>query len=117
MRQFDPFGLIADWLPAGALPAIGDQIGRDSQQPCCKRKSAPLESLQVSQGVVKHLRGQIFRFGAVFHPAHDVRIHALEVVLIKLGKTRGILLRRLNQKPLVRFFLQSLQPVLRGVCT
>src|ERR1700730_697095 len=115
VRQFDLFGLIVDGLPAAAPPAIGDQIGRDSEQPCCERNSAPLKALQVSQGVVKHLRGQIFRFSAVFHPAHDVGIHALEVVLIKLGKTCGILLCRLDQKPLVRFFLQSLQPVLRGV--
>src|SRR5216684_415445 len=115
VRQVDPLGLIVDWLPASALPAIGDQIGCDSEQPCCKRNSPPLESLQVSQGVVKHLRGQISGFSAICHPAHDVGIYALEVVLIKLGKAGGILLCRLDQKPLVRFFLQSLQPVLRAV--
>src|SRR5260370_3597039 len=60
VRQFDLFGLIVDWLRASALPAIGDQIGCDSKQPCSKRNSPPLESLQITQGVANHLTGHTF---------------------------------------------------------
>jgi hypothetical protein len=64
--------------------------------------------------MMKYLGGQILSFRAISHSPHDVRIHPLEVVLIKLREARRILLRRLNQKPLVRFFPQSLQRVLRA---
>src|SRR6202008_2610114 len=41
--------------------------------------------------------------------------HALKIELIKVRKASGVLLRSFDQKPLVRFFLQSLQQVLRGL--
>jgi hypothetical protein len=37
------------------------------------------------------------------------------MIFVKLAKARRVLLRSLNQKPLVRFFLQSLQRFLRGL--
>src|SRR5271154_1654981 len=59
--------------------------------------------------MMKHLGGQILSFRAIPHPPHHVRIHPLEIILVKLCKARRILLRRLDEKPLVRFFPQSLQ--------
>jgi hypothetical protein len=57
---------------------------------------------------MKDLRSQIFRLGAILHASKYVGVHALEVELVKLAKAGGVLLRSLHQKPLVRFFLQSL---------
>jgi hypothetical protein len=63
---------------------------------------------------MKYLGGQVFRLCAVSHPPHHVRIHPLEIILVKLRKARRVVLRRLDQKPLVRFFPQSLQRILRA---
>ena len=68
---------------------------------------------------MKHLGGQILGFRAIPNPPHHVRIHALEINFVELRKARRILLRRLDQKPLVRlaFFVpsrQSLQQILRA---
>src|ERR1700728_2433654 len=67
--------------------------------------------------MMKHLRGQILGFGAISHPPHHVGIHPLEVVFVKLGETRRVFLRLLYQKPLVRFFPQSLQRILQAELT
>ena len=64
--------------------------------------------------MMKYLGGQILGFRAISHPPHHVGIHPLEIIFVKLRKARRILLRRLDQKPLVRFFLQSLQRILRA---
>ena len=61
--------------------------------------------------MMKYLRSQILGFRAISHPPHHVRIHPLEIIFVKLRKARRILLRRLDQKPLVRlaFFVPSRQ--------
>ena len=64
---------------------------------------------------MKHFRGKIFGFSPVANSLHNVGVHALEVDLIKVGKAGGILLRSFDQKPLVRFFLQSFLRILRGL--
>ena len=58
--------------------------------------------------------GHVLRFGAVTHTLHDVGVHTFEVDFVKVGKAGGIPLRSFDEKPLVRFFLQSLQRILRG---
>jgi hypothetical protein len=42
---------------------------------------------------MEHLGSQVLRFGAVSYSPNHVGIHTLEVVFVKLGKARGILLR------------------------
>ena len=69
--------------------------------------------------MMKDLGGQVLGFRAISDSPHHVGIHALEIVLVKLRKARRVLLRRLDQKPLVRLaFLvpsrQSLQRILRA---
>ena len=64
--------------------------------------------------MMKYLGGQVLGFRAVPHPPHHVRIDPFEIVLVKLREARRVLLRRLDQKPLVRFFPQSLQRDLRA---
>src|SRR6516162_9871329 len=98
------------------MPPVRNQIGRDPEQPCCKRNPPPLEPLQVRQSLMEYFGSQIFSLCPVLYPAHDVAVDPLEVEFVKLRKARRIPLRRLDQKPLVRFFLQSLQQVLRGFC-
>jgi hypothetical protein len=64
--------------------------------------------------MVKHLRGQILGLSAISQPAYYVGIYALEVIFVERREPRRIFLCRLNEKPLVRFFPQSLQRVLRA---
>src|SRR5579872_335293 len=64
---------------------------------------------------MKHIGRQVFRLGTVLHTLYDVRVYALEVDLIEIGKAGGVPLRSFHQRPLVRFFLQSLQRILRGL--
>ncbi len=52
--------------------------------------------------MMKYLGGQVLGFRAISHPPHHVRIHSLEIILVKLREARRVLLRRLDQKPLVR---------------
>ena len=64
---------------------------------------------------MEHFRRKVFGLGAILNPLPDVRVHPFEVELVEIGKAGGVLLRSLDQKPLVRFFLQSLQRILRGL--
>ena len=57
---------------------------------------------------MKNFRRQVFRFGAVRYPLDRIGVDTLEVQLIEVGEAGGILLGSFDQKPLVRFFLQSL---------
>ena len=94
-------------LPARALPAVRDQIRCNPEQPRRKRNPTPLKPFQVGQRMMKYLGGHILGFRSISHPPHHVRIHPLEIVLIKLRKAGRILLRRFDQKPLVRFSFSS----------
>src|SRR5579864_1877155 len=64
---------------------------------------------------MKYFRRKVFRLGAVLYSFHAIGIDALKIELIEIRKASGVPLRSFNQKPLVRFFLQSLQQVLRGL--
>src|SRR5580658_4499480 len=108
-RSFDQPRLVHHLLPAPPLPAVRNQIRGNPEQPRRKRNPPPFKPLQVSQRMMKHFRSEVFGFRAISHPPHHVRVHPLEIILVKLRKARRILLRRLDQKPLVCFFPQSLQ--------
>ena len=56
---------------------------------------------------MKHLRGDVFRFGTIAHTADHIGVHTLEVLIVKGGEALGILLRRLDQEALVRFLQHS----------
>ena len=89
-------------------------FGRNPEEPCRKRNPTPLKPFQVGQRLMKYFGGEVFGFSPVSDPLHHIGIHALEVDFVKVGKAGGVLLRSFDQKPLVRFFLQSLQRILRG---
>ena len=59
--------------------------------------------------MTKHFSGKIFGFRAISHAPQNVGIHALEIILVELREARRILLRRFDQKPVIRFFAKSLQ--------
>src|ERR1035438_2555692 len=86
-------------------------MGGNPVEPCRERNPPPLKPPQVGQRMMKYLGGQVFRLRAISHPPHHVRIHPLEIVLVELREARRVLLRRLDQKPLVRFFPRSPQEV------
>jgi hypothetical protein len=62
---------------------------------------------------VKDLRSQIFGVLPTRNASDYECVHAVEIVLIELGKQRGVALRRCDQKMLVRCVLKDLQNVLR----
>jgi hypothetical protein len=64
--------------------------------------------------MMKNFRREILGLRAISHPPNHIRIHPLEIVFVEVCEARRVLLRRLNQKPLVRFFPQSLQRILRA---
>ena len=113
LRRIDQPRIVRHFPPR-TLPAVGNQVGRDAKQPRRKRYAPPFKPLQVRQRLVKDLRRQIFRLRPVPHALDDIGIYALKIDFVKVGKAGGVLLRSFDQKPLVRFFLQSLQRNLRG---
>src|SRR5580658_1511060 len=101
-------------FPPTSLPPVRNQVRRNAEQPRSERNPAPLKPFQIRQRLVKHLRSQVFRLRTVLHTLYNVGIHPFEVHFVKLRKAGRIVLRSFDQKPLVRFFLESLQRVLRG---
>src|SRR5580704_3646749 len=110
-RGVDQSRLVRHLLSIRALPAIRNEIRRNPVEPRRKRNPPPLKPLQIGQRMMKNLGGQILGLRAIPHPPHYIRVHPLEIILVKLRKARRILLRRLDQKPLVRlaFFVPSRQ--------
>ena len=53
------------------------------------------------QRAVKYLRCHILRLGSIAYAPHDERIDAIEIAIVQISETRGILLRRLDQQTLV----------------
>jgi hypothetical protein len=84
-----------------ALPTVAQDVAGDSQKPCYKRAPTPLEAADAHQGLMKNVGGQVLGFFAAADSSQQIDIHSLEVAFIELGETRGILLRRLDQEPLV----------------
>jgi hypothetical protein len=92
----------------------GAASGPKSDSPRCETATPQTESraTQIGASWPAHdetPRRQVFRLRPVSHSPHHVGIHALEIVLVKLGEARRVLLRRFDQKPLVRFFVPSLR--------
>src|ERR1700693_383305 len=114
LRGFNLSRFIRHLLPVRSLPAIRNQIRGNSKQPRRKRNAPPFKPPQISQCMMKYFRGQILGFRTISYAPHHIGIHSLEIILVELGKARRVLLRLLNQKPLVRFFPQSLQRILRA---
>src|SRR5581483_229839 len=88
-------------FPSALLPAIGDCVGSDPQQPGAEGHASPLKALKIGERLVKHIRRQIFRNFAAGHATSNKEVHGLEVKLVKLGKARRILLGSLHQQALV----------------
>src|SRR5437660_1350001 len=100
-------------LPRRAPPPIDDAVRRDANEPRGKRSPTPLERFQVLERMMKDVGRTVFCLFASTHAARNVGVHLIDVALIQLPKARRIALGRLDQKALVRFVLQGLQPALR----
>jgi hypothetical protein len=85
----------------GALPPVGQGVGRDPQQPSRERRSAPLKAPQAAQSFMEDLSGHVLSFIAIAYPPRHERVYAMEVLFVELGKTAWVLLRRFNQQPLI----------------
>ena len=88
-------------FPRPALPAIGDDIARDLQEPGRERNAAPLEAVEVSQRPVEDLGGRILGLAATARAPGRERVNAVEISLVQLGETAWVRLRGLDQQPLV----------------
>jgi hypothetical protein len=109
----DESRIVGDFAP-GTLPAVGNQIGRDAKQPRRKRNPTPLKTFEIRQSLMKYFGRKVFGFCPIPYPLHNVSVDAPKVNLVELRKAGRVVLRSFNEKPLVRFFLQSLQRILRG---
>ena len=98
---------------------ISNSIGGDPKEPGCEGSAARFKAPQVSEGLMKHLRGQIFGLIAVANAHRNVGVDSIEIRLVKLGEAARILLCRLHQKLLVSFLpaSQGSHPTLNMVST
>ena len=101
LRLISAFRCRRPVLARDALPAVGDGIPGDPQQPGHEGDTPPLEAAEMGQRVVKDFRGEILGLGAAPSAAGDERVDPLEVALVQLGKAARIGLGGLDQKPLV----------------
>ena len=69
-----------------ALAAIGNRIGRDAKQPGRERRAAPFEAREILERAMENIGGEILRLIAIVNPPRDERIHAFEIVFVKLGE-------------------------------
>ncbi len=83
------------------LPASGNQVCSDTQQPSGKRRSLPFKVGQAGKSLVEDLGGQVLGFLTTWNAACHERVHAVEVRFIQLRETAGIALRGLDQLPFV----------------
>jgi hypothetical protein len=105
------YGLAA--FACQALPAVGDGVGRDTVKPCGEGDAAPLECRNIGQSLMEDFRGNVLDIRARVDTPRNKRVHALEVLLVKIDEARRVLLRRLDEKPLVGFLRLGPQKSLR----
>src|ERR1700687_1187984 len=84
-------------LPSKPLPVVRKHARRNPQKPCHDRQATPFELPKATQSLVKDFRSHILCFFAVSHATCDVGVDAFKIVLIQFGKSRWILLRRLDR--------------------
>src|SRR6185295_11774934 len=96
-------------FPLQALCAIGNRVSGDAKEPGGERRAAPLKLAQVCESLMKNMRGQLFRRGALANSPGDIGIDAFEVQFIQLAKAARILLRRLDQGPFFLLVIWTLQ--------
>ena len=90
-----------DFPPSVAVP-VRNRVAGDAHQPRSERHAAELKTIQRGERFVKHLGRDIFRGGAIPHPADNEGVDPLEVLLVQLAELRRIPLGRFNLATLVR---------------
>src|SRR6516225_2620246 len=93
----------------GTLAMIGDRVGGDTIKPCGKRCSSPFEAPKILKCVVKNIGGKILRLLTIMNSSSDECVHALKIVLVKLGEAGGITLRGLDHVTLGTIFAPAFQ--------
>src|SRR5882724_3603466 len=88
-------------LSRQALPAVGDGISGDLEEPGGERDAAPLEAAEVGERLVEDLGRQILRLAPAAGSAGNVRVHPVEVPLIERAEALRVRLGSLDQEALV----------------
>src|SRR5262249_10764599 len=88
-------------LPAGALPVIRQNARGDAHQPGSKWHAPPFELSDAGESFPEDIGRQILRLLPVADPPRDIRIDAIKVLLVQLGKARGVALGSLDLRPFV----------------
>src|SRR4029077_3863212 len=97
---------------AAAGVVVRDRARGNSQKPCDEWNALPFELRYAREGFAKDFGRQILRRGAITHAARDIRVDAVEVVLIQSGEPGGIapgafdsrlFLVKVGHEPLRRF--------------
>src|SRR6266404_6091469 len=98
------FGLRRALFARRLFPAIGEQIGRDAQQPRGKRCAAPLVFGQTGERALENFGRNVFRLGALAHPACHVAVYLGEAAFVERAKLARIGLRGGDECALVVVF-------------
>src|SRR5262249_38213071 len=88
-------------LPSQALKVVRDPMCRNPKKPRSKRSPAPFKLADPRQCLPKDVRRQVLRLMPVAYTPGDVRIDAVEVLLIELAKAGRVALSGLHFGPFV----------------
>jgi len=90
-----------------------NRVGGHPPQPRRKVHPAPLESRQIRERLLEHLRRHILGLRAAAHAARHVHVRTIEVAFVKLREAARIALGCFNQKTLFLAGRIGLQRLLR----
>src|SRR5712691_9792208 len=82
---------------------IGHCVGGHPIKPGREWCASPLEAREIRERPVKDVGGDVLRLLPVADAPRNESVHAVEILLVQLAKAARILLRRLDQQPLVHF--------------
>ena len=83
------------------LPAVGDRIPSNLEEPGRERDTPPFEATAIGKRLMEDFRGQILGLTAGAGTAGHERIDSVEVLLVQVGEALGVGLGGLDQEALV----------------
>ena len=83
-------------LSPAARPMVGNDARGNSMQPGGERRTSPFEALDTGKCFPEDVGGQILGEVAVVQAPGYIGVHAREVALVQIGKSRGVALRGLD---------------------
>jgi hypothetical protein len=83
------------------LPAVGDRVPGNLEQPGHERDTSPFEATEIGKRLVKDFGRQILGLTAAAGSTDHERVDAVEVLLVQVGEALRVGLGGLDQAALV----------------